>query len=50
MTKASSKAIVGLILPNIEEASIMAVTISEKNNLSENEQAFFIAGFQECIK
>lgn len=36
------------ILPSVDEAGGIAVSISP--NLSANEQALFIAGFQECIK
>lgn len=35
-------------LPTVEEAGNIAVGISE--NLPAQEQAFFVAGFQECIK
>ena len=35
-------------LPTIEEAGIIAVSLSE--HLTAQEQAFFVAGFQECIK
>jgi len=35
-------------LPSVEEAARIAVSLS--GNLSAQEQAFFIAGFQECIK
>lgn len=39
-------------LPEINEAGIAAVKISEtvEPKLTAQEQAFFIAGFQECIK
>jgi hypothetical protein len=39
-------------LPSIDEAGIIAIKISETVNpeLTSQEQAFFIAGFQECIK
>ena len=37
-----------LELPTIEEAGITAVSLSE--HLDAKEQAFFIAGFQECVK
>jgi hypothetical protein len=38
--------------PSIEDAGIIAVKISEmvKPEMSSHEQAYFIAGFQECIK
>lgn len=40
--------------PSVEQAGIIAVGISEESKMSEylsaNEQAYFIAGFQECIK
>lgn len=35
-------------LPDKEEILKVAVTLSD--NLTANEQAFFVAGFQECIK
>ena len=35
-------------MPSVEKAGIIAVEISE--DLTAQEQAFFIAGFQECIK
>jgi len=35
-------------LPNVEEAARIAVSLS--GNLSAQEQALFIAGFQGCIK
>ena len=35
-------------LPSIEDAGAIAASLSE--HLNEQEQAFFIAGFQECIK
>jgi hypothetical protein len=35
-------------LPTIEDAGIIAVGLSE--HLEPKQQAFFIAGFQECIK
>lgn len=40
------------IIPNIDVAGVIAVKISEnvKPELTAQEQAFFIAGFQECIK
>lgn len=36
----------------VEEAGVIAVGISEKANpeLTAQEQSFFIAGFQECVK
>ncbi len=38
-------------LPNIEDAGIIALGISEINNeLEARDQAFFVAGFQECVK
>ena len=41
----------GQILPSIEMAGIIAVKISEINNeMTAQQQALFIAGFQECIK
>ncbi len=42
---------VSVSLPSVENAGIIAVEISEINNeLTAQEQAFFIAGFQECVK
>ena len=42
---------VSVSLPSVENAGIIAVEISEINNeMTAQEQAFFIAGFQECIK
>ena len=40
------------IIPSVEDAGVIAVKISEsiKPELTAQEQAFFIAGFQECIK
>lgn len=35
-------------LPSIEDAGVIAVSMSEQ--LNAQEQSFFIAGFQECIK
>ncbi len=39
-------------LPTIDEAGVIAVRMSEKltDELTSQEQSFFIAGFQECIK
>lgn len=38
-------------LPSINDAGIIAVEISEIiNDMSAPEQAYFIAGFQECVK
>lgn len=42
---------VSVSLPSVENAGIIAVEISEINNeMTAQEQAFFIAGFQECVK
>lgn len=40
------------IIPNIDDAGVIAVKISEMGEtpLTAQEQSFFIAGFQECIK
>jgi len=38
------------LLPNIEEAGIIAIKISDKLNMTATEQSYFVAGFQECIK
>ena len=40
------------IIPSVEDAGVIAVSISESvtPQLTSQEQAFFIAGFQECIK
>jgi len=35
-------------LPTVDKAGVIAVSISE--HLTAQEQSFFIAGFQECIK
>lgn len=42
----------GCALPSVDEAGVMAVKISEmvEPPLTEQEQAFFIAGFCECVK
>jgi len=38
-------------LPTVENAGVIAVGIAEINNeMIAQEQAFFIAGFQECVK
>ena len=39
-------------LPSVDEAGVMAVKISEmvEPSLTAQEQAFFIAGFCECVK
>jgi hypothetical protein len=37
-------------LPSVDESGVIAVTISDSINLSNQEQAFFVAGFQECVK
>ena len=43
--------IVSVSLPSVDDAGIIAVAISEINNeMTAQEQAFFIAGFSECIK
>lgn len=42
---------VSVLLPSVNDSGIIAVEISEINiEMSAQEQAFFIAGFQECIK
>ena len=42
---------VSVSLPSVDDAGIIAVEISEINNeMTAQEQAFFIAGFQECVK
>ena len=42
---------VSVSLPSVDDAGIIAVAISEINNeMTAQEQAFFIAGFSECIK
>ena len=40
------------LLPTIEDSGVIGLTIAEKAipKLSENETAFFIAGFMEAIK
>ena len=43
--------VVSVSLPSVDDAGIIAVEISEINNeMTAQEQAFFIAGFSECIK
>lgn len=37
-------------LPSVDESGVIAVTLSDNINLSAQEQAFFVAGFQECVK
>jgi len=42
---------VSVLLPSVDDAGIIAVEIAEINNeMTAQEQAFFIAGFSECIK
>lgn len=42
---------VSVSLPSVDNAGIIAVEISEINNeMTAQEQAFFVAGFQECVK
>jgi hypothetical protein len=42
---------VSVSLPSVENSGIIAVEISEINNeMTAQEQSFFIAGFQECVK
>ena len=42
---------VNISLPSVENAGIIALEISEMSKeLTDKERAFFIAGFQECIK
>jgi len=42
---------VSVSLPSIDDAGVIAVAISEINNeMTAQEQAFYIAGFQECVK
>ena len=42
---------VSVSLPSVDDAVIIAVEIAEINNeMIAQEQAFFIAGFSECIK
>jgi len=42
---------VSVSLPSVDDAGIIAVEIAEINNeMTAQEQAFFIAGFSECIK
>ena len=53
LSKNSFLADVGGSLPSLEDATKVAVRISEeglKPSLNAKEQAIFIAGFQECIK
>ena len=42
---------VSVSLPSVDDAGAIAVEISEINNeMTAQEQAFFIAGFSECVK
>ena len=42
---------VSVSLPSVDDAGVIAVAISEINNeMTAQEQAFFVAGFQECVK
>ena len=42
---------VNISLPSVDDAGIIAVEIADINNeMTAQEQAFFIAGFSECIK
>ena len=42
---------VSVSLPSVDDVGIIAVEIAEINNeMTAQEQAFFIAGFSECIK
>ena len=42
---------VSVSLPSVDDAGIIAVSISEINNeMTAQEQSYFIAGFSECIK
>ena len=42
---------VSVPLPSVDDAGVIAVAISEINNeITAQEQAFFVAGFQECVK
>lgn len=42
---------VSVSLPSVDDIGIIAVEIAEINNeMTAQEQAFFIAGFSECIK
>lgn len=42
---------VSVSLPSVDDAGIIAVEIAEINNeMTAQEQAFFIAGFSECVK
>ena len=42
---------VSVSLPSVGDAGAIAVEISEINNeMTAQEQAFFIAGFSECVK
>lgn len=42
---------VSVSLPSVDDAGIIAIEIAEINNeMTAQEQAFFIAGFCECIK
>ena len=42
---------VSVSLPSVDDAGIIALEIADINNkMTAQEQAFFIAGFSECIK
>tara|TARA_R110000787_G_scaffold89231_1_gene188971 strand:- start:301 stop:510 length:210 start_codon:yes stop_codon:yes gene_type:complete len=42
---------VSVSLPSVDDAGIIAVEIAEINNeMTAQEQSYFIAGFSECIK
>jgi len=40
-----------ILLPSVEDAGIIAIDIAElADGMTTQEQAFFVAGFQECVK
>ena len=49
---AFSKGDVMLLLPSVDEAGVIAINVASNvtPKLTTQEEAFFIAGFQECIK
>lgn len=49
---ALSKGDVMLSLPSVDEAGVIAINVASNvtPKLTTQEEAFFIAGFQECIK
>jgi hypothetical protein len=44
--------VVKFLLPNVDEAGVIAINVASnvEPKLTVREEAFFIAGFQECVK